>query len=131
MDLLNEFTNFLGYLGDELVITNSGLNESNTTQVRKKQLTSRQRHSLLPKIINILQDKEPSTTSKPIPSDIMAKIDELKVGYNGSSAEQQQELLKYIEEMIDEGPEPMHGGKRKSKSNTRKRKSKSKKTRRR
>ena len=126
-DLLRSFTSFLGYLGDEIVIMEEGLDEANISQVRKSQLNSKQIHLLLPKILKILNNEplSTSTTQRPIPPDIMKKINELKELYSSSTAEEQQELRDYIQGMIDEGPEPMHGGKRRM---TRKKKSKSKKS---
>ena len=52
-------------------------------------------------------------------------FNELKELYSSSTAQEQHELRNDIQEMIDEGPERMNGGKRKM---TRKKKSKSKKS---
>lgn len=126
-DLRIAFTSFLGYLGDETVIMEDGLDEENTSQVRKSQLNSKQIHLLLPKILKILNNEplSTSTTQRPIPVDIMKKINELKELYSSSTAQEQQELRDDIQEMIDEGPERMNGGKARM---TRKKKSKSKKS---
>ena len=140
-DLLVELTNFLGYLGDVHVIMDEGLNVSDRTQVRKTKLLPGEIKVILLRLLDILTDTpNQTTTSRPLPPDIMTKINNLHDNYKSSNPQEQQELREYIEEVIEtlevEEGDDQNGGFftrkykfKKSKLKRKTRKSKSKKSR--
>jgi len=135
--LLEELTNFLGYLGDNIVITEEGLNEYDRKQVRKPKLNPKKIKNILRRLLSIVTDTyDQTTTTRDLPDDIMTKINSLHENYKSSSPVHQQELRQYIEEMLEEDDD-QNGGftrkhkvkKSKTKSKSKTRKSKSKKSR--
>ena len=103
--LLDTFTRFLAYIGDEYA--RDGYTEY---EKRDVELTHEETQRLMPNILNFLKSGE---ALRQVPKDIVMKIKALKEVLDTQSQERRDELFQYIEDYMEAGN--MHGGAKKVK----------------
>ena len=114
--LLDKFTRFLAYIGDELA--QDGYSRNKNTNIRRDPYPQESMNGLVKKIISLLTGENTKSLNG-VPEDIVNKIKPLKEMYNTATNSKKKELIQY---MSGYNSEQMYGGMRKTKrrSNNRK-----------